>query len=159
MPKLIREEDCCSSGIETLTKHKEEVKSAPQSVLEGKQTIAGLLTPESVNLAFQKALEESAKELNLKRIIANFTMAILFLELAFFGFIMIKFGLKQLLFSDEIVKVYIVSIVGQIITTFYVMVKFLFDPNRPSTMKIVDTMVKANSEEENDSTKGSNSLI
>ncbi|QOR36284.1 hypothetical protein IMX26_05580 [Clostridium sp. 'deep sea'] len=159
MPKFIREEDCCSGGIETLTKHKEEVKSTAQSVLEGKQTIAGLLTPESVNLAFQKALEESAKELNLKRIIANFTMAILFFELAFFGFVLIKFGLKQLVFSDEIVKVYIVSIVGQIITTFYVMVKFLFDPNRPSTMKIVDTMVKANIEEVNNSTKDSNSLL
>ena len=109
-----------------------------------KQTFSKVHT----NRALTSAIEESREELKLKKSIAKWTIRIIIGELIFFALITFAKGLNLLQYTDEFLKVYIVSIIGQVLATFYVMVKYLFDPQRPSTMMIVQDLISQDDEEE-----------
>lgn len=109
-----------------------------------KQTFSKVHT----NKALTSAIQESREELNLKKSIAKWTIRIIIAELIFFALITFARGLNYLQYSDEFLKVYIVSIIGQVLATFYVMVKYLFDPKRPSTMMIVQDLISQDEEED-----------
>ncbi len=111
------------------------------NTLDLDQATSSGFSQDIVDEALNKAITESREELQLKKIVAIYTMCVLVFELIIIAVLIFLHGFKIVTFSDDLLKVYIGSVILQIITTFYVMVKFLFDPNRPSTMQIVQNMI------------------